>query len=448
MRKFIYGMPVKTFSFIMIAWLFLVIMNCKLKWLYGLDTPYWFPISIFTGISFHFHGLFYLIAFLFVLRVVFRFIPKLNVYQVWFIGISLIVLGNLGQGGWTSAFHNPFLNSDIQYYYDAIKIDSWPDWLTAFNSNQHKLLTHTRTHPPFAIFIHYILLQVSKDNITFLAVAFTLVSSLSIILVWNIFKTLELPLEKRNLLSIIFSVIPAVNIYCAVCLDGIILTSMTLFLFGVVLILKSEKLSFLAIISILLGFTITNLLTYGGVFLIAVASINALREFIIYRRFNIAVSLTISIVVFILLTYIMTTVNGYNHVEGFFTASALENPNGFRLFHWPMRYLATRIENICEILLFLSIGFLALLFHPKRLGFSWLNWQDTPIGVMLSGLITLLAMFLSGAFHTGETARSALFIYPYIMLALTNASSNVLKDILILAGLQTFGMQLLGGYFW
>jgi len=67
---------------------------------------------------------------------------------------------------------------------------------------------------------------------------------------------------------------------------------------------------------------------------------------------------------------------------------------------------------------------------------------------MLSGLITLLAIFASGAFRTGETARAALFIYPYFMLALRNADSIILKDILIIAGLQTTAMQLLGGYFW
>ena len=84
----------------------------------------------------------------------------------------------------------------------------------------------------------------------------------------------------------------------------------------------------------------------------------------------------------------------------------------------------------------------------NRLGFSWSDWRDISVGIMLSGLITLLAMFVSGAFSTGETARAALFIYPYIMLALKNSNVRILRDILILAGLQTFGMQLFGRYFW
>jgi len=202
------------------------------------------------------------------------------------------------------------------------------------------------------------------------------------------------------------------------------------------------------LLSIVCGILITNLLSYVGLFLLAVTGIQALREFMVSRRLNVTVSLLISIGVSLAVASVLFSMYGYDHIQGFFTASAVENPDGFRGWHEPFTYLATRVEGISEIALFLSFGFLAILFHPKKLRISYSDWRDVAIGTLLSGLITLLAIFVSGAFRTGETARTAIFIYPYVILALRNADSVMLKDILILAGLQTVAMQLLGGYFW
>lgn len=438
-------------ALIVSAWLALGILNLALLesgW--PLDTPKWFPISIFYGPTLNSSGIPYLCCFLAVIVSARRFASKLDVYGVWLVGAALIVLGNLGQGDWDTAFRKPFYagHIQIQYYHDAIKIDSWSEWLESFNASQPALLEHTRTHPPFAVLIHYLLLQASGNSIAFLGIMFTLASSLSIVLVWHIFKTLDVPLERRNLLSILFSVIPAVNIYSAVCLDGLVLTSATLFLLGILCILKLGKISFWGLTSVVSGFVITNMLTYGGLFLVGVASVQALREFMVSRRFKIALSLIISIGVMATISTAIFLIYGYDHVQGFLTASALENPDGFQGVQMPVQYLATRVEGVCEIGLFLSVGFLAMLFHPDRLGFSWSDWRSTSVGLMLSGLVILFAMLASGAFRTGETARAALFIYPYVMLSLANADATVLRAILTAAGLQTVAMQLIGVYFW
>src|SRR5207249_5541223 len=127
----------------------------------------------------------------------------------------------------------------------------------SFNANQPTLLVHARTHPPFAVLIHYLFLHISGNNLNFLSIVFVLFSSLSIILVWNIFRVVQVPLEERNLLAVLFSVIPAVNIYSAVSLDGVILTCATLFLFGNVILLQEEHISTTGLISMILGLTIT-----------------------------------------------------------------------------------------------------------------------------------------------------------------------------------------------
>jgi len=142
------------------------------------------------------------------------------------------------------------------------------------------------------------------------------------------------------------------------------------------------------------------------------------------------------------------SIYGYNHIQGFITASTIENPHGFRGWYEPFTYLATRVECVSEISLFLSFGILAVLFKPKKLGLSYFDWRNININIFFSGILTLLGMFVVGAYRTGETARTALFIYPYIFLTLKTTETIILKDILILAGIQTVIMQLFGSYFW
>ncbi|MCD6577032.1 MAG: hypothetical protein J7K66_03345 [Anaerolineaceae bacterium] len=449
MDKFLERIPARTIAYLAAIWFLLARLNIYLisTGLYA-DVPRWFPISVFNGPTIHLSGIPYIILFLIALAYAIKFAPKLTMTQVWLIGLLLIILGNLGQGNWDSGFQKPLYESGIQYYHDAIKITSWPEWLKSFNVNQPSLLTHARTHPPFSVLVHFLFLHISANSVAFLSSAIVFISSLSIILVWQIFRVLKVPLENRNLLAILFSVIPAVNIYSAVSLDGIILTSATLFLFGVVVLLKSTHLSIVGLLSFALGIVITNFLSYGGIFLLVVAGIQVVREFLSNKKFNVAVALLISIGMFAAAAFALYEVYGYDHVQGFLTASALENPNGFRGWYEPYMYLATRMECISENALFLSFGFLAILFHPDKLGTSYCDWKKTDIGLMFSGLITLLAVFASGAYRTGETARAALFIYPYVLFALRNADSIMLKDILIIAGLQTAAMQLFGSYFW
>jgi len=257
------------------------------------DVPTFFPISVFSGPTFHSSGIPYLLLFIVLVAFSIKIAPKLSLWKVWCIGFALIILGNLGQGDWDSAFSKPFYQTgkyyyhdDVgrEYYQDAIKITSWTEWLESFNANQQTLFKHARTHPPFAVLIHYLFLYISANSIIFLGMAFVLISSLSIVLIYRIFQILNVPIENTNLLALLFSIIPAVNIYSAVSLDGIILTSSTIFLLGVVILLKSGTKSTLGLLFIALGIIITNLLTYVGVFLIGVASILAFGEFIIYRE--------------------------------------------------------------------------------------------------------------------------------------------------------------------
>ena len=449
MKKFNNSIPARTIIYLMAAWLVLAVINISLKkaGLY-VDTPSYFPISVFYGPSLHFSGIPYLLLFIAVLAYAIKLAPKFSQYQVWCIGFLLIILGNLGQGDWDSSFNKPFYAGGSQYYSDAIKISSWSGWLASFNADQRTLLMHSQTHPPFAVLIHYFFLSMSGNSVLFLSMIFVFLSSISILLLWKIFRILSLPIENRNLLALLFSVIPAVNIYTAVSLDGLILTGATMWLLGMILLLKSGKISIAALLLISIGIIVVNLLTYVGISLFAVASALAVWEYIVHKKFTVIASLLISFVIFMTVMAILNSGYGYDHRYGFLTASSIENPEGFRGFREPFTYVATRVEDVCEIALFLSVGLLAILFHPKKLGISYSDWQNRENGIMMSGICTLIVVFLFGAFHTGETARSALFIYPYIFLALRNAEPALLKNILNIAAVQTLAMQLFGSYFW
>jgi hypothetical protein len=74
--------------------------------------------------------------------------------------------------------------------------------------------------------------------------------------------------------------------------------------------------------------------------------------------------------------------------------------------------------------------------------------------VFWASILTLAAMFASGAFHAAETARACLFIYPFLLLAVTPQFSDQavslahIRTLPLLVFGQSLLMQLFGDYFW
>ncbi|OHB68791.1 MAG: hypothetical protein A2V70_19090 [Planctomycetes bacterium RBG_13_63_9] len=111
------------------------------------------------------------------------------------------------------------------------------------------------------------------------------------------------------------------------------------------------------------------------------------------------------------------------------------------------------LEDISEIVVFLGPFLLLLFVFGVR---AMLRTRTYPSLLVLSclGIFTLLAMFLTGAFRTGETARACLFIYPYLLLPVAvclhraGGASQQRKRLLAVVFAQSVAMQTLGGYFW
>ena len=409
-----------------------------------LDTTDYFPLPGTPVI--HSSGIPYAIVFLVTLLVILRLSPPShNVsFRVWAFGLLLLLFGNLVQGGYDQGFIAPFEeNGEIQYYHDAVKIRDWRSWLSDFNTTQPDLLMHSKTHPPFAVLSHHVLLN-DGGGADALSVCFVLLTSLLVPMTYWIMRDLGVNQEESYWLALLFAVLPAFNIYGAVSLDGVIAMIMTAGLWGLVRTVRF-RLEGLGIVLFLAGLILSNLLSFGATFLIAVAGLVAVRQVIVQRRYDVTILVVGTVAAAGGLLWSLNYFLDYDHIEAFLTASRLENPQGFMLFHWPANYVMTRFEGICDILFGLSFGVLGVFLHHQnlRIGFS-----NSTAWFPLSAIAVLLLMFLVGTYKTGETARACLFIYPYLVLIVSTVPSKTLRCLVLLAGLQTCGMQMFGNFYW
>ena len=121
------------------------------------------------------------------------------------------------------------------------------------------------------------------------------------------------------------------------------------------------------------------------------------------------------------------------------------------LFVNPVNYIFTRLEDVMELTLFFGPLLILLLLRGIKIG---LKFRQTLFTLSLIGIAVLFAMFVTGAFRTGETARASIFIFPYLMLpvALYLDSTGLNRERRLgLAGfvfVQTIIMQTVGNYFY
>ncbi len=388
-----------------------------------------FPFSAISDPRIQGTGLPYGVAFLVVLWLALRL--RLTAVRVWGLGLVLILLANLAQGGYAKGLMAPLWHSGQQYAQDALRIGldwrfDWRDWLDHFTDIQHNLLLHTKTHPPFAVLLNYFSLGWGNRHI--LSWLFILLGSTSIPLVNLVLRTTGLRTNRANLLALLFAVIPAISIYAAVSLDAVVLATSTLALLGLAKLIRDEKRSWAALSLFAVGVLTTNALTFAGLFLFGVAVC-----WVRHKQVRTALLITAGLG---LVCYLILRVGfGYDHFVAFLQATTSENPDGFRLISWPAHYWLTRVECIGEIIALLSVPVL-LAFRRQFHSLS------------LAGMAVLLLMFLSGAYRTGETGRVCMFIYPYLFLSLQHLGRSALRRLILGAGVQSILMQVFFDWGW
>ncbi len=402
-----------------------------------------FPISVIYPNQFLWSG--FIFAFLFLISgiLAFQYSEKLNVYLLFLISIALVVLGNLSQGDFDTAFLQPFYLKGRQYYADAINITDGSIWLRDFSKNLEHFQMHTKTHPPFVTLLHFWILNIS--NIETLAIVFFAIGCLSFPIFYQILVYLGFEEKRRKWLLVLFAVIPSVNVYLLVSIDALVLTSTMIFLLGFTRIFNQNKIDAVSFLLISLGLILTNLITFSGLFLFAFLGCFSFY-FLLKAKWNFVWLSLMTTVVFVLSFIIIFAATGYNHLDTFLQASHSENPDGFRLLHQPFVYLMTRLEDIGEIFLFLSFGFLAV-FFSKKSGTEVFENRNINI-LFFSAISALSAMLLTGAYGTGETARACLYLVPYFLILLKDINSDQFKILFYLCIFQTFGMQMIGNFYW
>jgi hypothetical protein len=367
------------------------------------------------------------------------FLAQKTHYNLWVISllaILSIVGSNLIQG-WNFGFIRPIVGPD-EYYSDAIKIINPGDFFSGFMRLQPYLLMHSRSHPPGAVLlIYYLVRYLGSPAVASVAIAIfsTIITS---VFFYRLLKS-EKTKELSGFLTLLLLLVPSIQIYFLASIDAVassmLIASVSLF------ITSKSKLG--TVLSALFLF-IASFLDFG--FLFAIPVIVAV-EWLWTRKITRSVIVVLILVVFYFLIY---SISGFNYLGAFRQASQIENPNGFLLFSNPLNYIMTRIEDIAEIIFFLG----PFLTYFGILSFITHGFEKRFVQIASLGIGSLLLMFATGAFRTGETARSAIFIYPYLLLlageSVTDRDISPQEQTMIFLLVFTPGilMQLVGNYFW
>ena len=352
------------------------------------------------------------------------------------LGAVAIVLFSTATQGLPRGFERPIAGltdegKGMQYFHDAARFTDIGDALARWNALQPTLETHGRTHPPGAVILALLVPHPALLGLLWLALS-TFVASLALHrLVSGFFG-------DRRLAStgvLLFATLPAVQIYFGSTLDAVLAA---ILMAALAMAASKPAAARSAVTGLLLA--AAGFLSFGA--WILVPTVFALE----WAQHKTMKGSLLALVVMVL-SLAALRVFGFDYLASFRTASHLENPDGFRLLVDPIEYLATRVEDVAELVFFL--GPAVLLATVRSRG----SLMAVPRTVVLVAVTSLVAAFLTGAFRTGETARACLFVTPLLLLPvlahLHQRPDPASRD-LLLRGTLGFGLvlQLVGDWFW
>ena len=368
-------------------------------------------------------------------------------------GFAVIVLTNLFQG-WTTGIYEP-IGGASEIFQDAININNVIQFISNFVILQPSLSLHAQTQPPGAVLTIYFLYQIfgSADLIALgLAAIATFASAFFLDMIFSS----RLDNDSARYGVLLFLLLPAVQVYYLANLYAIVATLM----FGSIYFYQHQN-QYISVIGstllIFLGTFTSFLFVYIGIFLLIYEisrTGNPMKVGLVdwIKSFAKNASRLMIIVLLVGAIYsILYLVLGFNYLNAFLFASALENPGGFMLFSNPVNYIVTRFEDALDIAIFFGPVLLYLCWkgikHIKENDVE--NYKFT-----LSAFVALFILFLTGAPKKGETARICMFFLPFMLIPVLAyiKSMNISKrDRVILAVvvfIQAVIMQLFGTYIW
>ncbi len=356
------------------------------------------------------------------------------------IGI-LCILGTTATQGIERGFVHPIAGRDphakpAQYWHDAerIPINTGAQalrFVREYSAVQPTLAEHGRTHPPGAVLLFALLHRICHSNAAFAAVT---VCALAVALVAIGFRLSQAP----PFALLLFCVLPAAHVYFCATLDAIIAG----LLFITVASGLSQRVGGYRYATAFIALLAASFLTFGVVWVVPVLlAVEIVREGRLPWRSCVLLG---GIVLSYMVLYCLT---GFSYLAAFRFASQSENPEGFRLLNNPTEYLATRMENVGDLLFFAGPFVLWAAIRASAIARrqSFLTWI-----ALITGVSSLILLFLAGAYRTGETARACLFLYPLIVrVAADIALSERERNLVLIATLTNAAVvQCAGFYFW
>jgi hypothetical protein len=421
------------------VWLLvLAFANRALRWfdfhVVEIDRPPWWPVGVFESVSLDGSRIAMACVCIAAGWFAWRWLESggFRMVEVALACIVLTICSNLIQG-WQGAFVTPIAGGEgesaIQYYHDAANVTDASDFLAQYKSLQANLHDHARTHPPGAVLtIHWL------NRLTGSPAAISVIIMSATIAMLGALSAGSL--SGFGLLLLLLT--PAMQIYSCASVDALIAPM----IFGAVIlsIHRSPLVAMGGSAALLLA---ASSLTFAALFALPVM---VAFEWLRSRR----VTRSIASILIVATTWaVISVVTGFNYWQSFRIAASIENPAGFLLFADPASYFVTRAECILEIALFLSPILCLLLMRGL---FPPTAEADRSVAISGLAIAVLVAMFATGAFHTGETARACLFIYPFLIPAIVAGLDGTDARQRRIIAMSVFGqsvlMQLAGSYFW
>ncbi|WP_049902950.1 hypothetical protein [Halococcus agarilyticus] len=371
-------------------------------------------------------------------------IDRTSVWPVAVAGAVLLVLTTLTQGQGAGLIRP--IDNGGSYYRAAVGVTDPVAFVTTFEANQLQLPLHARTHPPGAVLSFWVFDTLLPSTRAVSLVVGIGSLALSTLLLHRLLATYY-PRDVAQYTTYLFVLLPAVQIYYLTTLDALI----TVAALGAIYCFTRDSpivATFGTLACLFVAASQTFMTVFLGPVLVGLALLDRDR---IAPLFVIGVA---SLGIYALVNVVL----GYDYIASFLTASHQQNPNGFFPLAEPLRYLTTRVENVAEIALFftpmlavLAVRGVGVLWRSAR-GLSRIDREPLVVFGLATG--SLLGLFVVGVYHTGETARGAMFIYPFLMLpvaaALRAADPTRRREALLAAAVfgQALAMQLVGDYLW
>ena len=383
-----------------------------------------------------------------------------SIYVIVLVGVLLIIATNLIHG-WEIGIAQT-IGGATEIFGDMIRVDSIIDFISNYEALQPILTTHAKTQPPGAVLFVYLLYLVlgSPDLI---AIGLCVVAAVgSAFFIRGIVRQL-FDEDYARYATLLYLILPAVQVYYLANIYAIVATLVLGVLYfylytdrrvaAVGTFLSLFLLTFITFLSVFMVFFLFIYEILKANSEVEVSSfVNRLKAALMSIKYPFILSLSVGAVYGLLLVTL-----GFNYINAFLYASALENPNGFMLLVNPIEYFTTRIQDILDIVIFFGPVLSVLAYR----GFVMLREEaaqdvdsSKKYNIVLAALIVLGLLFLTGAPKKGETARICMFILPFLLIPVityiqrTNMSRRDKIILLALVFGQAVLMQLLGIWVW